>query len=118
MTWFEQPLPETRQETAAWLDGVMGWLRDLAIAAVIPPHDEAGRSWLMHRQQADALSRQAQTLDVDRCVAAAFELMALRESLDQFVSPRLVAALAREKWLGVQSRDASHFSPVGPWGEK
>jgi len=30
-------------------------------------------------------------------------LLALRESLEQFVSPRLVAALAREKWLSVVS---------------
>jgi hypothetical protein len=27
--------------------------------------------------------------------------MALRDSLEQFVSPRLVASLAREKWLSL-----------------
>ena len=31
----------------------------------------------------------------------AFELVALHESMEQFVSPRLVAALAREQWLSL-----------------
>jgi DNA polymerase III delta' subunit len=77
-SWLEEPLPESRDETAKLLDRLIGRLRETALAQGI-----AG-------------------LDVDRCVDTAFELMALRESLEQFVSPKLVAALAREKWLSLE----------------
>ena len=73
----ERPLPETRQEVAALLEEMIAWLRNQAAgtAGVTPP------------------------IDLDRCIETALELVTLRESLDQFVSPRLVASLAREKWL-------------------
>ena len=92
--WMEQPLPEAREDVARLLDGMTAWLRDLAVAAA-----DAGRA--VHAGHADALRRQALAVDMDRCLATAFELMALRESLEQFVSPRLVASLAREKWLSL-----------------
>jgi DNA polymerase-3 subunit delta' len=75
--FLQQPLPEGRDETARLLEGMIGRLRGTALA------------------------QGAEGLDVDRIVDTAFELMALRESLEQFVSPRLVAALAREKWLSL-----------------
>ena len=78
--WIETPLPESRQDVSQLLDGMTEWLRDLAAAAA-----------------ADA----ARHADVDRCVHTAFEVIALRESLEQFASPRLVASLAREKWLSL-----------------
>ena len=40
-------------------------------------------------------------MDLDRCLETVQELVSLRESVDQFVSPRLVASLAREKWLAL-----------------
>ena len=96
--WTEQPLPETRQELTQLLDGMVAWLRDLAMAA------SGDRRWIAHTTQDALVQRQASGLDVDRCVETAFELMALRESLEQFVSPRLVAALAREKWLSLAEK--------------
>jgi len=78
--WMETPLPESRQDVTQLLDGMVVQLRDGAAAAV-----------------GDA-ARQA---DVDRWVETAFDVIALRESLEQFVSPRLVASLAREKWLAL-----------------
>jgi len=78
--WLELPLPETRQEVTVLLEEMIAWLRNLAIAAA---------------------GRQAQAVDPDRCLETALELVSLRESLDQFVSPRLVASLAREKWLSL-----------------
>jgi DNA polymerase-3 subunit delta' len=96
LAWVEHPLPETRQDVTRLLEGMVGWLRDLAVVAVKAP---PGR--VVHAEHADALSRQAKGLDVDRCVETAFELVSLRESLEQFVSPRLVATLAREKWLSL-----------------
>lgn len=99
-TWLEQPLPETRQDVTHLLDGMVAWLRDLAMAAT------GGTERIAHTTHAASARRQAARLDLDRCVETAFALMALRDSLEQFVSPRLVAALAREKWLsltGVQS---------------
>ncbi|MBI4003921.1 MAG: DNA polymerase III subunit delta' [Candidatus Omnitrophica bacterium] len=78
--WMETPLPESRQDVTHLLDGMVVRLRDRSAAAA----GEAARS-----------------ADVDRWVETAFDMIALRESLEQFVSPRLVAALAREKWLSL-----------------
>ena len=90
--WLTQPLPESRQEVAQLIDGMMSWLRDIAVSA------SAGGP-VAHVAQERAIRRQAQSVDLDRCVDTVVELVALRESLEQFVSPRLVATLAREKWL-------------------
>ncbi|MDP3703196.1 MAG: DNA polymerase III subunit delta' [Candidatus Omnitrophota bacterium] len=90
--WLE-PLPESRQDVVQLLDGMTAWLRDLAVTA------SADASQVAHQSQAPALRAQAQYVETDRCLETAFELAALRGSLEQFVSPRLVAALAREKWL-------------------
>ena len=78
--WMETPLPESRQDVTQLLDGLVARLRDRAAAAAGDPTRHA---------------------DVDRWVETAFEMVALRESLEQFVSPKLVAALAREKWLSL-----------------
>jgi DNA polymerase-3 subunit delta' len=91
--WLEHGLPDTRQDVARLLEDMAAWLRDLAMASAGAPGQVA------HAGKVAVLSRQAAGVDVDRCVDTAFELLALRESLDQFVSPRLVASLAREKWL-------------------
>ena len=93
--WLEQSLPETREDVMQLLDGMMGWLRDLAVAATANP------AWVAHALHESSLRHQAEAIDVDRCLAIAFELITLRESMDQFVSPRLVAALAREKWISL-----------------
>lgn len=92
--WLASPLPETREEVAALVDGMLVWLRDVAAVA-------SGSTMTAHPEHADVLRRQAAGVDVDRCVAAAMELVALRQSLEQFVSPRLVANLAREQWLSL-----------------
>ena len=94
-SWLEQPLPETRQEVTQLLDGMMAWLRDVAVAAVADP------AQVRHAEHLGALRRQANAIDVDRCLETALELIDLRESVEQFVSPRLIAALAREKWLSL-----------------
>ena len=78
--WLEQPLPETRDGVAHLLEGMMAWLREVAVESAV---------------------NSARAAQVDRCVDTVMALLALRESLDQFVSPRLVASLAREKWLSL-----------------
>lgn len=93
--WFGPSAPESRQELVDILDGMLVWLRDLAVAATANP------DWVTHSTQRQALQRQAGTIDVDRCIATALELVRLRDSMEQFVSPRLVMALAREKWLNL-----------------
>lgn len=103
-TWIAAPLPETRQDVAQFLDGLMGWLRDVAVASQDP-------AWIVHRDHAEALGRQARAMDLDRCLRTVFELLALRESLEQFVSPRLVASLAREKWLSLLGSDPKATTP-------
>ena len=91
--WLETPMPETREDVAHLLEVMVGWVRDLAVAATAEaPH-------LAHAAHTEALPRQARGFDVERCGDAAMELLALRESLEQFVSPKLVAALAREQWF-------------------
>jgi len=95
--WFERPLPETRDEVAQLVDGMLGWVRDLALATV------DGTDRIAHAQHASVIGRQARGIEPDRCFALARELLALRNSLEQFVSPRLVASLAREQWLALRS---------------
>ncbi len=100
--WIEDPLPEHRAEVAHLLEAMVGWLRDLAVTASLQPSSRAAEAApAVHLEHREALARQARTLDVDRGLRTAFELVALHESLEQFVSPRLVAALAREKWLSL-----------------
>ena len=93
--WLTQPLPDTREDVTELLDGMMGWLRDVAVAAVGEPADVAPT------QCVEDIRRQAAAVDLDRCLATALALVELRESVERFVSPRLVAALARERWLSL-----------------
>ncbi|MBI4343882.1 MAG: AAA family ATPase [Candidatus Omnitrophica bacterium] len=76
--WLSWPLPESRSDVTEWLDAMIVRLRDLAVAGAGPAPE--------------------------RCVDAAFELLLLRESVEQFVSPRLVASLARERWLSLHEK--------------
>ena len=92
---------ETRQDVAELLDGMMSWLRDVAIAAT------GGEAWVRHRAYEETIARQACQVDLDRCLRTANELVELRESIDQFANPRLIASLAREKWLSLLSESAS-----------
>ena len=96
--WIGTAMPETRQDVAHLLDGMVGWLRDLAVTAVADPQ------WVTHASQQRSLAAQAADLDIDRCIETAFELLALRDSIEQFVSPRLIASLAREQWLSLAAR--------------
>lgn len=91
--WFAQPLPESRQEVAELLDGALAWLRDVTVAAT------AEAVSIAHSDYAGPIRRDAARVDVNRCLDTAFSLIALRESIEQFVNPRLIAALTREKWL-------------------
>jgi DNA polymerase-3 subunit delta' len=95
--WLERPLPETRQDVGEWIDALLQWLRDVTFVAV----GEATR--VVHQESTDALREQARDIDVDRCVETAFEFLQLRESLDHFANPRLVAALVRERWLNLHT---------------
>jgi len=97
MAWLEQPLPETRQDVLQLLDGLLGWLRDLSMVAA----GDAGSA--THAEHITILQQQAGAVDLDRCLETAFQLMELRESIEQFVNPRLVATLARERWLNLYS---------------
>ncbi len=95
--WLTRPLAETRQDVIHVLDGMLSWLRDLVVVASGSPDRVA------HAAYAESLRQQAGAVDLDRCLDTALELVGLRESAEQFVSPRLVAALAREKWLSLIS---------------
>jgi hypothetical protein len=64
----------------------------------------AGRTdQVAHVEYAEVLRRQARAVEADQCFEVAQELLALRQSLEQFVSPRLVASLAREHWLSLMA---------------
>lgn len=91
--WVEASGGDTRQDVARLLEGMVAWLRDIIVAS-------AGESvQLAHADRAEDIERLARRTDVDRCLETAAELIRLRESIDQFVNPRLIAALAREHWL-------------------
>jgi DNA polymerase-3 subunit delta' len=93
--WVQELGTETRQEVLDWLDTMAEWLRDLAVVSA------GGRQALRLPEHEAALRRQAQHLSPQRCAEALMELLALRESVEQFVSPRLASALARETWLSL-----------------
>ncbi len=86
---------ESRQEVAQLLDAMMLWLRDVAFLA-------SGVSSQVHyTEHKKTLSSQAEQVDLDRCLETTDELVALRASIDQYVSPRLIASVAREKWFSL-----------------
>ena len=101
--WFEQPLPDSRQEVVQWLDGMISWLRDVALATLVSSETTHAdpRSWIAHPAQEGVLLQQARAMDLDRCLTTTFALLELRESIERFVNPRVVAGLAREKWLAL-----------------
>lgn len=92
VSWSDQ-IPESRQDVGELLDGLLAWLRDVTVTAT------AESVGLTHVGYADHVRRIAARVDVDRCVDTGLALVQLRESLDQYVNPKLVAALAREHWL-------------------
>jgi len=94
VAWSGQ-MPESRQDVGKLLDGLLAWLRDVTVAAT------AQAVGLAHAGYADSIERLAARVDVDRCVDAGLALVALRESLEQYANPKLVAALAREEWLAL-----------------
>jgi len=75
--WLELPLPETRDDVGQLIEEMVQWLRAQAVR-------DAGAG-----------------ADTEPAIAAVFELLSLRESLDQFANPKLVASLAREHWLSL-----------------
>jgi DNA polymerase-3 subunit delta' len=95
--WLEEPLPDTRQGVAQWLQTMIGCLRDVTFMAA----GEAG--WIAHRGDEEALRACAARLAVDRCLEGALALEELREAVDRFANPRLVATMAREQWLRMLS---------------
>jgi DNA polymerase-3 subunit delta' len=93
--WIEAPGADTRQDVARLLEGMVAWLRDVIVASA------GGDVPLAHADRGDAIQALARGTDVDRCLDTAEELVRLRGSIEQFVNPRLVAALAREHWLAL-----------------
>ncbi len=75
--WITASLPERRQEVIELLDGMLDQLRARAVAKI------GGDS------------------GCDDYVDTAFALIELRDSVEHFVNPKLVANLAREKWLAL-----------------
>ena len=99
LAWLKMPEPEGRAEVQELLDSMMVWLRDVAVTGV------GGSRWIARAGQGAPLKRQAQHLHPERCFEVALELWRLRESLDQFANPRLVTALARERWMELQESE-------------
>ena len=95
--WLEWAVPKERQELARWIEASVWWLRDVAVGQA------AGDEPLIHRAAAEAIHRQAQTWDQDRCIDATMRCVALWESLDQAANARLIATLLRETWLSLLS---------------
>jgi len=91
--WLEWTIPSDRKELAWWLAGAVSWLRDVAIASV------ADETLILHQESVVSIRRQSQQWDRDRCMGVAMQCIALWDSLEQFVSPRLVGTLLREQWL-------------------
>lgn len=93
--WTQGPALEGRADVLEVLEALITWLRDLAVVALA----EAGP--VQYADRRAALRQQARRVDPDRCLETAFELLALREALEQAGNPRLIAAMARERWLSL-----------------
>ncbi len=98
--WLEQPLPDSRQTVAPWLESMTLWLRDVIVTGV------AGELQVKNTEYQETVIEQANQWDRQRCIEAAFKLMELRESLDRYANAKLVASLAREEWLSLLSAEA------------
>jgi len=94
-TWVEAHGGDTRQDVARLLEGMVAWLRDIVVAST------GDSTQLAHPDRTEAIEDLARRTDVDRCLETAAELIRLRESIEQFVNPRLIASLAREHWLSL-----------------
>jgi hypothetical protein len=90
-------LPETREEATELLDEMTAWLRDLTLTRV-----GAGSLPLAHPAHQAALAKQALRVDSEQCLELLHMIFALRDSIEeQYLSPRLVGMVARERWLNL-----------------
>lgn len=96
--WLEWSVPNDRRELSRWLACAVSWLRDVAVVSVTSVTDEF---LLNHREAEPTIRRQAQTIDRERCVDTAMQLIELWVSLEQMANPRLVGTLLREHWLAL-----------------
>ena len=82
------------------LDAMMAWLRDVALHA---SQEDVPTEWNTQPGHEAMVAQQARTVSLDRCLETALALVDLRESVEQYVSPKLVAHLTRERWLNLQA---------------
>jgi len=94
-TWVGYAMPQDRRELEAWLLHSIRWLRDVAVASV------GATALIAHDAARPIIERHAQRRDPREFADATLRVMALRDSLEQSVSARLVGTLLREEWINV-----------------
>jgi len=93
--WLEWNVAPDRQKLSKWLAASILWLRDVAVTSC------GGEGLVSHQDELTSIHQQAQQLNRERCVEVACQCIELLESLEQFVSPRLIGTLLREHWLSL-----------------
>ena len=106
--WVTWDIPQDRQELSEWVRRSILWLRDVAVASV------ADEALIAHQQGLAAIQRQAQRWNQDRCLETAFKLVELFDSMEQWLSPRLVGTLLREEWLELIGQGAGDKGQGNP----
>lgn len=101
LAWISWRAPSERRELSMWLNGSVEWLRDVLAASI--GADELVR----HQEALPAIQRHAGRFDREACLAAIERYARLEASLEQLVSPKMVAALLRQEWIQLLTKDSS-----------
>ena len=97
LAWISWRAPSDRRELSMWLSGSIEWWRDVLATTI--GADELVR----HREILPAIQRQARRVDPEACLSAIERCVTLEASLEQLVSPKMVAALFRHEWIQLLS---------------
>ena len=76
-----------------WLSSSIEWWRDVLATTV------GAEEIVRHHEAFPAIQRQARRIDPEACLSAIERCVALDASLEQLVSPKMVAALFRHEWI-------------------
>ena len=97
LAWIRWRAPSDRRELSMWLGESVEWWRDVLAASV------GAEELVRHRDALPELQRQARRMDPEACLSAIERCVALDASLEQLVSPKMVAALFRHEWIQLLS---------------
>ena len=97
LAWIGWRAPSDRRELSMWLSGSIEWWRDVLATTI------GAEELVCHHEALPVIQRQARRIDPEACLSAIERCVALDASLEQLVSPKMVAALFRHEWIQLLS---------------